>query len=241
MSRSARVLSVLSVVALAAACTDTTASDNMLDVGEKTALSGALTTSGALSATPLASLASLLVGTLNATGSLATADNANAFEAVGIEIVYDVTKGVTHTVGTFTGVVGWSGLSTASNSVDALIEAVIATNTSSPLTGTVAVNSVPTVFPAAEAFYGARNATGTYTTYIGATGNVNITAADFSGTNTDCSGGVTGISCNVSAGTVSGSFTFGGVGITNPLLSYSQPNTTFTTLPAVKIQITVTQ
>lgn len=49
------------------------------------------------------------------------------------------------------------------------------------------------------------------------------------------------MSCNVSTGTMSGNFAFGSVATSNANLTYTQPNTTFTALPAVKIQITVTQ
>jgi hypothetical protein len=238
MSTSVRSFLAGALVVTLAACGDATA-PQPLDAAGKTALTTALTTSGALSATPLAAVPAVLVNTLSSTGALATADNANAFDAVGVEIIYDVTSGGTHTVGTFSGVFGWTGLNASSNSVDALIEAVIATNTSTPATGTVNVGPA-TSFPVAEALYASRTTSGTYTSYLGATGSVTVTAADFSGTNSDCAGGVAGLSCNVTSGTMSGSFAFGAAGITNPALTFQQPNTTFTTIPAVKIQITVT-
>src|SRR5690349_11222298 len=147
-SRSVRAALVLALVAVSVnSCSDTTG-PQPLDTAGKTALTSALTTSGALSATPLAAFAGLLVNTLGSTGALSTADNANAFEAVGIEVIYDVTSNGEHVVGTFAGVVGWSGLNTTSNSVDELVEAVIATNTSSVSTGTVAIGSA-TTFPVA--------------------------------------------------------------------------------------------
>jgi hypothetical protein len=154
MSRLVRAALALAAVSLnVVACGDAAGPKTTLDLADKTALTAAIANSGSLSATPLAAFAGLLVNTLDNTGSLSTAADANVFNAVGLEIIYDVTHAGVHTVGTFTGVFGWRGLDATANSVESLIEAVIATNTSTPATGTVAVSGDLTTFPLAQVFY----------------------------------------------------------------------------------------
>lgn len=252
-----RALGVAMTVAAVAACTDTSSPDH-LSIADKSALVTAVTNSNSFSgmgaAAPFAPIGILLVnnaGPLTATAAgagtafdLAGAAAATYEGAIGIQVIFDVTSGGSHSTGSFTGVVGWAGLNTSANTVDELVSAGSLTSPSMTPIGdgvTTPIGSSATG-PARTGFSAYSNHT-TGSNYTGTTGSFVLTSASFSGSAVDCSQTYAGhtVTCSYVRGTMSGSFDFGASESNSGSgpATYTQPTVHFSTLPSVKLTITV--
>lgn len=222
---------------------------------EKAAVVNALQQSGALSQTPLAGFAGfvgLLLEGVTQVGPLEPGAGAAASQAVheavdlvvatafgtsyeegfGISVTFDVTTETQNTSGFMTGVIGWNGLSTSTNTVDELVMAALFGLETPTLTeGTATLES-------GEAF-------GVYwdgaQTFFGTSGTVDLEPTTFAGSTGDCSTTAPGftVTCAYQVGTMSGGFEFSAVSAEET--AYEQSPISFTNLPAVQVTVTVTQ
>ena len=157
---------------------------------------------------------------------------ASAYEgAVGIAIQFDLNAQGLAETGWFYGVFGWNGINTSTNTVD---EWVIVGGSGTE--GTLPSSASGTV-ESGDVF--AEYASGT-TYYFGTSGTATVSASSFSGS-TDCSASQSGITvdCSYATGTMNGNFAFTALSATEA--TYTQSNVTFTSLPAVRMTISVTQ
>ena len=157
---------------------------------------------------------------------------ASAYEgAVGIAIQFDLSAQGTSESGWFYGVFGWNGINTSTNTVD---EWVIVGGAGEEST---LPSSASGTIESGDVF--AEYANGT-TYYFGTSGTANVSASSFSGS-TDCSASQQGITvdCSYSAGTMNGDFQFTATTLSET--TYTQPKVTFTSLPAVRMTISITQ
>jgi hypothetical protein len=238
-----RTLAVVAATAVLAACSDSTGtSGTQLSTAEKTALSAALTSSGALDDAGIAGgFGPIAITLLNSVGSLGTTASAQAVAtgisaavrgtraatyqgAIGVQII--VTSGTQSA--TFTGVIGWDGLNSSAQTVDEVVAAGVVTATTAP----VAIGTTPIGSGGGIASYWDRT---TNSSYVGTSGSFVLTSASFSGSGTNCAQqGLT--TCNYTAGTMNGSFAFGAIK-TVGTGTYTQTSVTFNGLPTLKITI----
>lgn len=235
-----RALGAVALVAFAAACSDN--GGESLNLAEKTALSNALTNSGALTAAgPAAGFGAVAVfmlpniGSLTAGTSAANALNASiqglraaSYEgAVGFQIIY--TSGASSE--TFTGVVGWTGLNVTANTVDEVVAAGALTATATPV-----ANGSNTTIDGNTGFgaYWVRTPAASYSP--GSTGNFVLTSSSFTGEQVDCASLAEVAQCSYRTGSMTGQFNFTAdrVGATG---TYTQTPVTFSNMPAVRITI----
>jgi hypothetical protein len=233
-------------VGMLVGCSSDNGGTSSLSQADKTALTNALqnTDFGPLAAYVIqvvGKVGKLDAGTVNAALhtaldhalSLSVAGTqASAYEgAVGIAIVFDYNVQGLVQQGWFYGVFGWNGINTSTNTVD---EWVIVGGSGE---GTALPSSASGTVENGDVF--AEYANGT-TVYFGTTGTANVSASSFSGS-TDCSassGGVT-VQCSYATGNMNGDFQFTGTSLSDA--TYNQAKVTFTSLPAVKMTLTVTQ
>jgi hypothetical protein len=219
-------------------------------------LASALTNSGALNATGLAGFASFLTAGVTSVGSMNAATSAavnaavnsairsslngvaatSSYEgAVGFEVTYNISSSFTGgdpLVGYFVGALGWNGLSSTGVSNFAMAGGgdVGSTTLPSGVSGTIGADG-------STAFGIYYDGTGSF----GATsGNVTITPSGFSGSSVDCSATAQGVTvtCSVTGGSMSGNFNFDAQSLTSDA-TYTQPGVAFSSLPAVKISISL--
>jgi hypothetical protein len=207
---------------------------------EKQALTNALLSSGALSATPAGAYAALVVNLLDDVGTISASQSAAIDEAVrngislavagaaasnyeggaGIQVGFDIV-GVQ---GWVSGVVGWNGLDTDAGTVDQLVTAYAVGDDS---------DMPPSTWDGTPG--GESNVWATYwdgDPYYATSGNAAVTASSFSGSN-DCT--TQSFSCNYSTGTMNGGFDFEAMSISETV--YTQDPVSYSGLPAVKIMI----
>lgn len=223
---------------------------------EQTALLSALTTSGALAASPVAAFAPMVVGTLSDVGTISASQVAAMSQAVenGIQMALSATLSSTYDgafgiqvgyeadgiEGWFIGVLGWNGLNTETNSVTQLVSVYHFDSGSDqpPAThsATIGLDDALQQTPPS----GAANhhlAFGTYwngtDTFWGTTGSVDFSASSFSGSS-DCS--QVSYSCTYSTGSMSGAFDFAATTLIGGM-SWTQVPVSFSSLPAVKLMI----
>jgi hypothetical protein len=227
-----------------AGCGSDSGSTSTLSQADKTALTQALTN------TEFGGLAAYVVQVVGKIGKMdaATVNDAittafdkalslstvgvqgNAYEgAVGIAIEYDE-LGQT---GWFYGVIGWNGINTSTNTVDeiVLVGGLGESGTlPSSASGTVESGNV-------LAFYETPGHS-----YFGLTGTATVNSSSFSGS-TNCGASSQGytVVCTYSTGTMDGNFLFTAQSDDATPLDYTQPEVTFSSLPAVKITLQVTQ
>lgn len=239
-------------VALALAvgsCGDSSGPSGGLSQAEKTALTQALVNTGGLGG--FGAFAAFAVETIGETGRLTPAAQAaiagaldqavslsvagvaaTEYDAVGFAIDYDYTIQGQSFSGWFLGVVGWSGINTSTNTVDEMVmvggsDYEGSTSLPSAATGTVQSGDVFALY-----WDGTND-------YTGTSGTATVTSSNFSGGGTNCggsSGGYT-VVCSYQGGRMNGNFGFAASGDAG---SYTQPNVQFSSLPAVRLTISVT-
>lgn len=234
-------------VAMAVGCSDSSSPNTQnLSTAEKQALTQAL------SSTEFGALAAFVVQTVGQVGTLDPATVSTAMTkaldgalslsvvgsqsasyegAVGIAIQFDVTsQGVTQQ-GWFYGVFGWNNINTQNNTVG---EWVLVGGTGE--TGTLPTSASGTVENGDVFVYYSSS----QVPYLGVTGEASVSSSSFSGNN-DCSVSQQGITvdCSYGTGTMNGNFLFTAMSETQ--VEYTQPKVQFSGLPAVRVDITVTQ
>ena len=262
MLKTLRLTALSTMLALGgAACGDGTTEPDDLDdnntglgAEEQAALRSALTTSGALSSTPVAGFAAMVVGVLGDVGTISTHETAalsqsiesgiqlavtsamsNSYEgAVGIQVGYDV-NGIQ---GWFLGVVGWNGL----NSTGSITQLVGVYHfdvgsdepptTHSASIGLEDMQQAPARVPGDHHLALATYWNGT-NSYWGVSGSMEFSGSSFSGSN-NC--GQQSFSCTYATGTMNGSFDFVAETLMGDI-SWTQVPVSFTNLPAVRLSI----
>lgn len=155
-----------------------------------------------------------------------------SYDAVGFAIAYSWDVQNESFAGWTIGVIGWNGISTATNTVDELVF-VGSAGDASPLpsstSGLVEDGDVFAAYWDGEA------------TFFGITGQADISGSSFTGDVQDCSSSTQDltVSCSVQVGRMGGSFDFESENNLGTA-TYSQPGVTFSGLPAVRIVINVT-
>ena len=254
--RTSLKVGTVAALAFAVACGDSTGPGS-LDQAQKTALDNALTASGALAASPVAAFASFVVNSLQEAGHMSGASSAqlssdiessiNAsvagtdYDAVGLVIDFTVPAGGQSYTGAASFVFGWSGLSTSTNTVSEFVSAgIVDLGTTTAPTGTRSIPGVSETQVATATWY--ENATSSQ--YAATSGSITMTPGSFSGS-TACPGSdqVQTVTCTFSTGTISGNFAFESALINqgSGAATYSQPQINFSSLPAIKVSLTVTQ
>jgi outer membrane murein-binding lipoprotein Lpp len=163
---------------------------------------------------------------------------ASAYEgAVGIAIQFDLNAQGLAETGWFYGVFGWNGINTSTNTVDNWV-IVGGTGTEGSLpssaSGTVENGDVFAEYASGTTYYLAE------ADVPGTSGTATVSASSFSGS-TDCSASQSGITvdCSYATGTMNGNFQF--TAMSAAQATYTQSAVTFTSLPAVRMTISVTQ
>lgn len=253
-----RILGLGLATAALAACSDTSViGGETLTTSEKLALNTALTSSGALNgAGGAAAFAPLAITLLPNIGSLssgaATAAVRGAIDAslrgvmaasyegaVGVQIAFTFGTGASQETGSFTGVVGWSGLNAAASTVEEIVTAGALTTGTAPISGG---QSTPI---GGSATGPDRTGVGTYfvrtgqATYVGTSGAFVLNSATFGSGGVNCAAVAQVTTCNYVAGTMSGTFNFAAskVSGTGGAATYTQTPITFTNLPSLRITI----
>jgi len=237
-----------------------------LTAQEQTALINAITSSQALTTTG-AAFAPFIVQTIGATGTLnasgapsvvakglsadASGIDASSYDAVGVQVVFSLTiTGLGTQTGAYTGVVGWAGFNASTSTIDELVSAGAITTGGQTAPG---AGTDPIVPPGADTAAGQTYGQGAYwnrttggangTSYFGTDGTFALTSATFGGSTTNCppvsTGGQGTVTCSYTTGSMGGNFNFNAMSATGS--PYTQPNTTFSNLPAVQLNITLTQ
>jgi len=234
-------------VAMAVGCSDSTSSNGeTLSTAEKQALTQAL------SNTEFGSLAAFVVQTVGQVGTLDPATVSSAMTkaldgalslsvvgsqsasyegAVGIAIQFDVTTSDVTQSGWFYGVFGWNDINTSTNTVGEWLLVG-----GSGETGSLPTSASGTVENGDVFVYYSSN----QTPYLGVTGEASVSSSSFSGNN-DCSVSQQGITvdCSYATGSMNGNFLFTAVSETQA--EYTQPKVQFSGLPAVRVNISITQ
>lgn len=164
---------------------------------------------------------------------------ASAYEgAVGIAVQFDLSaSGIPADSGWFYGVFGWNGINTSTNTVDEWV-IVGGTGTEGSLpsaaSGTIENGDIFAEYASGATYYLAE------ADVPGTSGTATVSASSFSGS-TDCSASQSGITvdCSYATGTMSGNFQF--TAMSAAQATYTQSAVTFTSLPAVRMIISVTQ
>lgn len=230
----------MAALVFAAACNEN--GGDSLNLAEKQALTQALSTSGAFTPVPegayapfavfmLPNIGSLSAGTQSALNSALSASisglRAASYEgAIGVQAIVTA-QGQSYT---FTGVLGWSGLNVANNTVDEVVLSGGLTNNTTPIsTGTYTIDGTSNV-----GAYWIRSPSATYG--AGTAGTFELTTASFTGAQVECASITETTTCNYRTGTMSGQFNFtadrfGAAG------TYTQTPVTFTNIPSVRLTV----
>jgi len=234
------------VVTVAAGCSDSTSSGTQqLSTDEKAALTSAL------SSTEFGGLATYVIQTVGSVGSLTAATNAAmtqavnsalslavqgvnspAYEgAVGIAIEFDYSIQGQTSQGWFYGVFGWNDINATAKTVGewVLVGGVgDAGSLPSSATGTVESGDVFVYYSKSQV------------PYFGTTGTASVSSSSFGGS-TDCSQSSQGVTvdCSYSTGAMNGNFLFSAASESDA--TYDQSKVQFSSLPAVKMTIAVSQ
>ncbi|MDH3496617.1 MAG: hypothetical protein OER21_07635 [Gemmatimonadota bacterium] len=154
------------------------------------------------------------------------------YSAVGFAIEYTITQGTFTGSGWFLGIVGWNGINTSNNTVQELVVvgggeedgSTLPTSTS----GTIESGDLFALY------WDNPNE------YFGTSGTGTITGSNFGSGGTDCSASQQGITveCSFVGGRMNGNFAFVATGEVG---NYTQPAVQFSSLPAVKVTIAITQ
>ena len=247
-------------VALAAGCSsDSSGGGSSLTPTEKTALAQALFNSDALEGLgPAAGFAGFIFTQIDQVGSLGAGAQAAvnraidasisgvraaSYEgAIGMQLIYTVTSGSQSESGTYTGVLGWDGLTVAgaNSTVDEAVSAGAATlsGTTPFSSGTIQLNDAGTSTYGIGTYYNRA----TNSAYISTSGTFSLTGTSFGGSSSDCSVSAQGITvtCSYILGSMSGSFGFDADQWqgTGPA-TYTQSTINFASLPSVRMTITI--
>jgi hypothetical protein len=254
--KSASRRATLLVAVLAVGCE---AGDGAISALEKVALANALFNAQALEGLgPAAGYASFIftrvdaVGTLDASTRAAVHHAINASisgvraagydGAVGIVVIYDVTAEGENGRGAYTGVVGWRELDTQEEVVaEAVSAGAVSTGTATPFeSGNIALDDAPSATHGLGTYWNQA----TQSAYVSTSGSLSLTATSFAAAASDCSASANGITvaCSYRIGTMTGAFAFEAERAndgTGPE-TYSQSAVSFTALPAVRVEITIT-
>jgi hypothetical protein len=215
------------------ACKDegTGPGDGNFSEDERTAVIHALQSVEPFAANKLANFAPLFVDQIDRLGEV------NGLEAVGMEIVYDISGSEARFLGVSAAVLGWSGLDVGSETVSSVIAAGGIIQNGQTFTGSVAIGTESDDDFAFGGYYQSNP----MSNYEGSSGGFAVTNSSFGGSARDCSEVIEGtpVQCSAVVGQMSGSFDFeaslaSGTGAP----TYSQPATPFS-LPAVRLTITV--
>jgi hypothetical protein len=228
-----------------------------LSQAEQVALASALSNAETLEGLgPAAAFASFIftqvdrVGALNA-GTQASVNRAINFAitgvratsyegAVGMQIIYTVSSGGQTASGSYTGVLGWTGLNVQAQTIDEAVSAGAVSATATPFnSGTIQLDLSSSDPFGLGSYY---NRT-TNTAYLSTSGSFTLSGTSFAGSTTDCSvtsQGVT-VECDYVVGTMNGDFDFvastrSGSGPS----TYTQSPISFSGLPSVRMTISIT-
>ena len=243
---------VLAGAIMLAGCGDSTGANGDLNQDEAEALGAAMLSLDAMGGAA-SGFGPTIFGQLSSTGTMTTtsaalatagivkdlnasiARRADEFTAVGMQVQLNIIMdGQEETGAAITSVFGWSGINTSSNTVDEMVYA----------TAMIGGTSFPSSFTAdldqIEGWAGyAQNAGSSSATAFSATsGQFALSSASFGGSEScDIDDEQSGLSvdCEMSEGTLRGSFGFTGEG---PSGGYTQPTTTFD-LPAIRMVMTM--
>lgn len=244
MSKWTKIGAVTVAMAMAAGCGDDGGPGGGLPAAEKQELINAL------SQTEFGAFAAFVIGTIGEVGTLdagsvntaigtafdralslsRTSGLAASYEgAVGLAIQFDYdVQGVSES-GWFYGVVGWNGINTTAHTIDeiVLVYGVGDTGTlPNQASGTVEDLDVVAIYDTPSQ------------TYYGTTGTAQVTGSSFSGS-TDCSEGTAGVECSYATGDMNGNFGFEAETLAGS--PHTQTPVTFSSLPAVRVNIAITQ
>lgn len=255
--RTSMKVGTIAALAFAVACGDATG-PGALDQAEKTALTNALTASGALGASPVSAYAAFVVNSLQEVGHMSgtaaarlagdieasiTASIAAAeYDAVGLVIDFTVPIGGGNSFeGAAAFVFGWNGLSTTTNSVSEFVSAgLVNLGTNSTPSGTRAIPGISEDQVATATYY----QQSTSSQYGATSGSITISSANFSGTSQTCPGSdaTPTVTCTFSLGTMGGQFAFEAAKLLGSgENAYTQSQINFANLPAVRVSLTVTE
>lgn len=257
---------LVAAAVISAGCGSSTAPANTgLTTQEQTALINAITSSQALTTTG-AAFAPFIVETVGATGTLnasgspsvvakglsadASGIDASSYDAVGVQVIFSLTiTGLGTQTGAYSGVVGWAGFNASTETIDELISSGAVTVSGQTAAG---VGTYPIVPPTADTTAGQTYGLGAYwnrttgangTTYFGVSGTFALTSVSFGGSSTSCptvsTGGQGTVTCSYTAGTMGGNFNF--AAMSDAGASFNEPNTTFSNLPAIQLNISLSQ
>ena len=223
---------------------------------EQQALLTALNTSGALTRSPIAGFASMVVGTLSDVGTIRASQVAAMTQSVQSGIQMAITSSLSSTYdgafgihvgyeldgvqGWLVGILGWNGLDSQTNTVTELVSVYhFDTGSNQPPATHSADIGIDDGFlqlpPRGASDH--HLATGTYwdgtDTFWGMSGSMDFTGSSFSGS-TDCS--QVSFSCTYSTGSMSGSFDFAAGSLISEM-SWTQVPVSFSNLTAVQLMI----
>jgi hypothetical protein len=196
------------------------------------AIAAALVDAGIL-ANRVGGLAALALAQVDTTAKL------GAFDAVGIQVGWDVpgvSGGNARDVGSFTGIVAWTGLDVAGKTMAEVINIGAGGSAADAFnSGTIAVNQCSGT-KCGEALYFKRTPNPGY--YEGTSGTFTLQSAPFFN-QTACAApaGAAPATCVVARGTMTGTFDFTAT-LQSSGATYTQPATPFTQLPAIQVLIT---
>lgn len=226
---------LLSSALLLGACSDDPSGPS--GDAELNAVQSALATSGALG--PLGAFAvfvfpqgaefsaiSVSTTVAEALARAAVEAQASGFDAFGMQIDFDIVYDSSPLVVTYTGLVAWTGLNVAAESVDEAIS-VIADG---------AINAGGSADLSTEGYAMYINNEDDEL-YFSTEGTFAVTALSF-GSSSACGGESMGsIACSAAMGTMSGNFNFTAVNYPDGLLSVTK-SSSYTSLPAVRVSLT---
>jgi len=224
-------------------CGSSTAPANTgLTAQEQTALVQAIATSGALTSLG-GQIAPIAVPVIPATGILSVAGGGTSYDAAGIEIVFNIPALGALGTGAFTGVLGWSGYDAGAGTINALVSGGAFTlgSATAPGSGSYAVApQAPGQTVGIGAYWNRLAGGASGATYTATDGSFELTQATFGSSTTNCPGfDTTKGTCTYTTGTMTGQFHFTGL-LDGGTTTWTQPMTTFTSLPAVKVMLTIT-
>jgi len=242
----------IAALAFAVACGDSSGPGSF-GPAEKTALTNALTASGALAGSPVATFAGLIISTLEEIGTMSGATSgqltrdlesgisaalaATSYDGVGVIIDFNVaTPGEEPFIGAATFVFGWNGLSTSTSNVAEFVSAgLVDLGTAVPPMGSRPIPGTSLINIATATYY----ERATSSQYDGVSGTINFLTIGTTGAATACVGAPANVTCTVAPGTVSGNFAFEAEkDIGSGADTYSQSLINFT-LPAIRVSLTV--
>lgn len=246
-------------VALAAGCSsDSGGGGGNITPQEKTALAAALSSAQALQGLgPAAAYSSFIFTQLDQVGTLGAAAQAavnRAIEAsisgvrassydgaIGMQVSYTInSQGQTYT-GAFTGVLGWTNLTTSPPRIDEAVSAgAVNLVSSTPFSsGTIQLDQGTTDPFGLGSYYNRLN----NSAYLSTSGTFTVSGVSFAGEGSDCSASAQGVTldCTYTLGTMSGSFAFeAALRSGSGPATYSQSSISFSNLPSARMDLTIT-